>query len=136
MKEPADLRIIGSSIQFSHEYNGWESWTNFPRELLKMVELIKSTKASGVVFISGDVHGASCRCCVRRIAIPSMISPRADSIATGTSSNPTRNRVGEACSDFHFGMLDIDWSGNPSITFRIHDMTGRARVRKSGKLRA
>jgi alkaline phosphatase D len=44
LKEPADLRIIGSSIQFSHEYNGWESWTNFPRELLKMVDLIKSTK--------------------------------------------------------------------------------------------
>jgi hypothetical protein len=47
---------------------------------------------------------------------------------------PNRNRVGEACSDFHFGMLDINWSGNPSITFRIHDMTGRARVRKSVKL--
>jgi hypothetical protein len=31
-------------------------------------------------------------------------------------------------------MLDINWSGNPSITFRIHDMTGRARVRKSVKL--
>ena len=86
LQEPADLRIIGSSIQFSHEYNGWESWTNFPRELLKMVDLIKSTKANGVVFISGDVH---CPCCVRRIAIRSMISRRADSIATGRMSNLT-----------------------------------------------
>jgi len=47
---------------------------------------------------------------------------------------PNRNRVGEPCSDFHFGMLDINWSGNPSVTFRIHDMTGRARVRKSVRL--
>ncbi len=56
LMEPADVRIIGSSIQFSHEYNGWESWTNFPNELLKMVSLIQETRANGVVFISGDVH--------------------------------------------------------------------------------
>lgn len=31
LMEPADLRIIGTSIQFSHEHNGWESWTNLPR---------------------------------------------------------------------------------------------------------
>ncbi len=89
LKEPADLRIIGSSIQFSHEYNGWESWTNFPRELLKMVDLIKSTKATESSSSAAMCIGANCRYCVRRIAIPSMISPRADSIATGTSSNPT-----------------------------------------------
>ncbi|HBC64353.1 MAG TPA: metallophosphatase, partial [Planctomycetaceae bacterium] len=51
--EPADLRIIGSSIQFAHEHNGWESWTNLPRELLRMVDLIRQTRASGVLFISG-----------------------------------------------------------------------------------
>ncbi|MEZ6122607.1 MAG: alkaline phosphatase D family protein [Planctomycetaceae bacterium] len=56
LREPADLRIIGSSIQLAHEYNGWESWTNFPLELMKMVRLISTTRANGVVFISGDVH--------------------------------------------------------------------------------
>lgn len=38
-----------------------------------------------------------------------------------------------ATSDDHdFG--DIDWSGNPSVQLRIHDMTGRGRVRKSVRL--
>jgi alkaline phosphatase D len=134
LKEPADLRVIGSSIQFSHEYNGWESWTNFPRELLKMVDLIKSTKANGVVFISGDVHWGELS-----VLRPKDCYPIYDLTASGLNRDwdivePNRNRVGEACSDFHFGMLDIDWSGSPSVTFRIHDMTGRTRVRKSLKL--
>ncbi len=30
LKKKADLRIIASGSQFSHEYNGYESWTNFP----------------------------------------------------------------------------------------------------------
>jgi alkaline phosphatase D len=134
LEEPADLRIIGSSIQFSHEYNGWESWTNFPRELLKMVDLIKSTKANGVVFISGDVHWGELS-----VLRPKDCYPIYDLTASGLNRDwdivePNRNRVGEPCSDFHFGMLDIDWSGSPSVAFRIHDMTGRARVRKSVKL--
>ncbi|MEO0472877.1 MAG: alkaline phosphatase D family protein, partial [Bacteroidota bacterium] len=53
---PADVRIVASSIQFSHEYNGWESWTNVPHEQQRMVDLIQETKANGIIFISGDVH--------------------------------------------------------------------------------
>ncbi|MFO0426639.1 MAG: alkaline phosphatase D family protein [Planctomyces sp.] len=135
LKEPADLRIIGSSIQFSHEYNGWESWTNFPRELMRMVDLIRSTRAAGVVFISGDVHWGELSALK-----PPECYPLYDLTASGLNRDwenvePNRNRIGEACSDFHFGMLDINWQDPPSVTFRIHDMTGRARVRKSVKLR-
>ena len=54
--QPADLRIIGTSTQFAHEYNSYESWTNFPFERQRMVDLIQETKANGVIFISGDVH--------------------------------------------------------------------------------
>ena len=31
-RQAADVRIVCSSIQFGHEYNGWESWTNLPNE--------------------------------------------------------------------------------------------------------
>lgn len=132
--EPADLRIIGSSIQFSHEYNGWESWTNFPPELLRMVNLIRETKANGVVFISGDVHWGELS-----VLKPPESYPLYDLTASGLNRDwnyvePNRNRIGEACMDFHFGMLEINWSANPSVEFRIHDMTGRSRVRRSVRL--
>jgi alkaline phosphatase D len=132
LKEPADLRIICSSIQFSHEYNGYESWTNFPMELIKMVELIKRTKANGVVFISGDVHWGELSA-----LRPQACYPLYDLTASGLNRDwdivePNRNRLGVACPDFHFGMLDINWqAAKPNVTFRIHDMTGRARVRRS-----
>ena len=44
--EPADIRIIGSSSQFSHQHNGYESWTNLPGEVYRMVDLIKETPRS------------------------------------------------------------------------------------------
>lgn len=134
LREPADLRIIGSSIQFSHEYNGWESWTNFPLELIKMVDLIKTTKANGVVFISGDVHWGELS-----ILKPPGCYPLHDLTASGLNRDwsnvePNRNRSGDACMDFHFGMLEIDWAESPTVEFRIHDITGRGRVRKAVKL--
>jgi alkaline phosphatase D len=134
LREPADLRIIGSSIQFSHEYNGWESWTNFPSELIKMVDLIKKTKANGVIFISGDVHWGELS-----ILKPAGCYPLHDLTASGLNRDwanvePNRNRYGDACMDFHFGMLEIHWSESPAVELRIHDMTGRGRVRKTVKL--
>ena len=30
LRRPADLRLIASSIQFGHTYNGYESWNNRP----------------------------------------------------------------------------------------------------------
>lgn len=135
LREPADLRIIGSSIQFAHEYNGWESWTNFPGELLKMVDLIARTKAQGVVFISGDVHWGELS-----ILKPPDLYPLHDLTASGLNRDwetlePNRNRYGQACMDFHFGMIEIQWSQEPTVVLRIHDMTGRARVKKSVRLR-
>jgi alkaline phosphatase D len=135
LKEKADLRVICSSIQFAHEYNGYESWTNFPLELMKMIELIKQTKANGVVFISGDVHWGELS-----VLRPKDCYPLYDLTASGLnrdwdSVEPNRNRLGVACPDFHFGMLDINWQGSqPNITFRVHDMTGRSRVRRTVRL--
>ncbi|MBL8820257.1 MAG: alkaline phosphatase family protein, partial [Planctomyces sp.] len=132
LQEPADLRIIGSSIQFSHEYNGWESWTNFPNELIKMVDLIKSTRANGVIFISGDVHWGELS-----VLKPPGCYPIYDLTASGINQDwdvvePNGNRVGKPCTDFHFGMIHINWTAaDPRIQLRIHDMTGQSRVRKS-----
>jgi alkaline phosphatase D len=135
LEQPADLRVIGSSIQFAHEYNGWESWTNFPRELMRMVKLIQTTKANGVVFISGDVHWGELS-----VLQPPGCYPLHDVTASGINRDwdklePNRNRYGKACMDFHFGMIEVDWSAaSPRAQLRIHDMTGRARVRKSVRL--
>ncbi len=129
LREPADIRIICSSIQFGHEYNGWESWTNLPLQHQRMVNLIRDTGANGVLFISGDVHWAE----ISRRDFPGLY-PIYDVTASGLTEDwhnvePNRYRTGEAFRANHFGMIDIDWSGtDPAIKLQIIDVDGVTRI--------
>lgn len=135
LREPADLRIIGTSIQFGHQHNGWESWTNFPHELHRMIDLIKQCKANGVVFISGDVHWGE----ISVLRAPDCY-PLYDLTASGINQEwdtlePNQNRIGKACMDHHFGMIEMDWSQNdPYVALKIHDYSGRIRASQSLRL--
>lgn len=107
LRTPADIRIIASSTQFSTEYNGYETWSNFPYEQGRMFDLIERTKANGVVFISGDVHYAELNAIV-----PENMYPIYDLTASGITEKwdhvePSRFRIGEAFQENHFGMIEI-----------------------------
>src|SRR5262245_28721475 len=56
LQQPAELRLIGSPIQFVAEDHPFEKWSNFPAERARMLKLLRETKANGVVFLSGDRH--------------------------------------------------------------------------------
>ena len=56
LKKPAEVRLIVSSIQFVPEFAGCEAWANLPHEKVRLLELLKATKANGVLFLSGDRH--------------------------------------------------------------------------------
>ncbi|MCX6854054.1 MAG: alkaline phosphatase D family protein, partial [Verrucomicrobia bacterium] len=62
LRQPAELRLVVSSIQFAAEASGSESWANFPHEQKRLVDLIASTAAKGVLFVSGDRHWAEMSC--------------------------------------------------------------------------
>ena len=135
LEKPADLRIICSSIQFGHEYNGWESWTNLPAQQQKMFDLINETKANGVMFVSGDVHWGEIS--VRQ---PSDGYPIYDVTASGITETwptvePNRHRVGEVVRDNHFGMISVNWQlAAPAIQLQIVDKSGRVRQQKEVRL--
>ncbi len=59
LRQPAELRLIVSSIQVHAEGHGWEAWDKFPRERKRLYDLIRATGVSGVVFLSGDRHLAA-----------------------------------------------------------------------------
>ena len=54
--KPADIRILASSIQMLPTEHCYEKWANFPNERKKLINLLKDTKAQGVIMISGDRH--------------------------------------------------------------------------------
>lgn len=58
LKKPADLRLLVSSIQITPDVHGWEAWDKMPAERQRLYDLLKSTKANGVVMLSGDRHTA------------------------------------------------------------------------------
>jgi alkaline phosphatase D len=135
LREPADLRIVCSSIQFGHEYNGWESWTNLPREQDRMIKLVADNQANGVIFISGDVHWAE----ISKREFEGQY-PLYDVTASGLTEEwynvePNKFRVGEAYRENHFGMIEIDWeAADPSIGFKIIGLDGKSKVTHELKL--
>jgi alkaline phosphatase D len=129
LRKPADLRIIASSNQFAHEYNGWESWTNLPSEQKRMLDLIRKTRARGVVFLSGDVHWGE----ISRVHPPGLY-PIYDITSSGITKTwpdfePNRNRLGAVVRENHFGWLAIDWKeSDPTLSFQLLDVSGAIRL--------
>ena len=58
LQQPAELRLIISSIQILADEKGMDEWGNFPLERNKLLDLIDSSQAKGVILLSGNVHFA------------------------------------------------------------------------------
>ena len=130
LEKPADLRIIGSSNQFGIEYNGYESWANFPLEREKMLNLIEEKKAEHLIFISGDVHYAE----LSKVESDGLY-PIYDLTSSGLNKDwprvePNKNRVGTACRLFNFGSLEIDWEQR-KLNFVITEHTKKIGLKQS-----
>jgi len=137
LREPAELRLLVSGIQFVAESAGQETWSNLPTERRRMIDLIASTKAGGVLFLSGDRHWSE-------------LSVQRDEGApyplydlTSSSLNqrhprgtPTENRFRDAemSKTYHrenFGVVEIDWeAGPPTVTLKIVDADGGIPIEK------
>ena len=130
--KPAQIRIIGSGTQFARSHNGWEAWANFPLEQEKMFQTIKDASASGVIFISGDVHIAE----LSRMT-PAGMYPVYDMTSSGLTQEdgetyPNSNRIENNYIYRNFGMVEIDWSQtDPEIFFKAFDETGGERISHS-----
>lgn len=132
---PADVKIIASSTQFSITHNGYEAWANFPHEQKRFVDLIRKTHATGVFFISGDVHYAE----LSKLNVVGGY-PLYDVTSSGITSTwdfatPNDNRIAGPVMENNYGLVIIDWNKNdPEITFEIHDAAKKKRIEKIIKL--
>ena len=131
LREPAAVRLIGSSLGFSATYNGMEGWALWPAEQRRMVELIRATRAEGVVFLGGDVHYAEVSVLrARRVPALRLRVERAPQ-AHGWDFVPANgNRLdGKLLTGTnHFGRVHIDFGGAaPSLTASVVDETGAER---------
>lgn len=128
LSKPADLRFICSGSQFGIEFNGYEAWANFPHEQKRMLDLIKKTKASVVMFLTGDVHYAE----ISRLNEPGLY-PIYDVTASGITSTwdfatLNSNRIEGPVMENHFGLLTVTWEEDPVIKMEIIDKRNNSRI--------
>ena len=127
LREPADLRVIASSIQVVSTTHGWETWGNFPKERQRFLELLKKSKANGSLILSGDRHSAEISKLDGALPYP-LLDVTASAMnqrqRPGEEENP--HRVGDRYFRETFGMLKIDWSkSSPRVTMEIRDLAGK-----------
>lgn len=136
LRQPAELRLIVSSIQILAEGHGYERWGNFPRERQRLYELIAATGAESVVLLSGDRHiGAFYR---ETQGLPYALTEMTSSGLThawADAKEPGPNRLGDLVTVNHFGLIDIDWPQR-RLHLALLDEQGRTRQQQSLSLDA
>lgn len=121
LREPADFKILVSSMQVLAEKHGYERWGHFPKEKQKLLDLIVKTKPKNLVILSGDRHFAS----VSKVDLPSF-GPLYE--ITSSPLNTPKGAINEeeAVYQFpiyvkeNFGTAEFNWPEN-KVTFKILD---------------
>ncbi|MFP6901179.1 MAG: alkaline phosphatase D family protein [Opitutales bacterium] len=125
--EPAEIRVIASSIQVVSTTHGWETWGNFPQERQRLLDLLKKTKANGVIILSGDRHSAEISKLDGTLSYP-LFDVTASAMNQTQKPTPEENphRLGDRYFKENFGLLRINWSKpEPNVTMEIRALDGK-----------
>ena len=133
-EKPAEVRLIGTSIQLVPEASGQEAWGNLPNEREKLIRLVKETKVRGVVLLSGDRHWAELSCCSQDVSYPLYEITSSSFNQIHPRGTPTGNRFRADERTYHrenYGVVRIDWDlPNPTVTLEVKDIEGGIRIEK------
>ncbi|MBO6795610.1 alkaline phosphatase D family protein [Maricaulis sp.] len=125
LREPADVRLVVSSIQVLADGHGWEAWRTMPHERDRLFETIEASGADGVVLVSGDRHSSGLYLRDDVIGYPLYeITSSALNMSYGDENNePGPNRIGEMYAPANFGAIEVDWA-NRNLSLEIRDGSG------------
>jgi len=131
LAEPADLRIIGSSVQFAADGTGWEGWANFPLERERLTRLISAQRANGVVFVSGDMHYGELSSWPVKGGYPLWDLTSSGLTEVWDIPTPNRQRESGVVAETNFGLLEIMWAdAGGSLTMSIVNSAGKTKLSK------
>ena len=137
----ADVRVIATSTQFGIEWNGYESWANFPHEQEKIAQMIQQSKANQrrmgqkitpIIFISGDVHYGEISAWTSRSATQAT-DTLFDITSSGITSKwdfatPNAHRLDGPLMDNNIGILEIGRPGQAQVVAQLWDVKGKMRI--------
>ena len=100
-----------------------------------MIDLIKKTRASGVLFISGDVHYGEISKLNAEGCYPLYDVTSSGITSTWYFATPNAQRIEGPVMDNHFGKITIGWQEqDPPITMEIFDLHNNQRVEHTIRL--
>ena len=124
-----DLRLVGSSIQVLAEFTGWESWANFPRERLALLDLVNRYSQVPTVFMSGDTHWSELSR-IPQLEKPTLIELTSSGLTEEWKAiSPNRHRVGPAFAEANYGLISVEWNEVLDITLEIKNVNGEVLIR-------
>jgi alkaline phosphatase D len=159
LRQPADVRLLISSIQILPDDHRFEKWGNFPAERRRLIQLISTTQAQGVVLLSGDRHtgelsrldptreingaeldpgyplyeitSSSINRSQQTTFTRQLDSPTPRAVRYGFEHN--RHRIGTPLVYNHFGLISIDWenANGPLLTLALHLDSGEEVLRQA-----
>ena len=105
LNEPADLRIVVSSIQILPTRSGWEHWGQFPMERAKMMDLLH--RRDNLIVVSGDRHWAS----MYRddFGMLEMTTTSLNRPARPTHPERDTLQIRKPITATNFGEIEVDW---------------------------
>lgn len=118
LKQPAEVRIIATSIQLIPDQHRFEKWANFPKDRQRLLDLLAPI-AKSTVIISGDRHHGSVHKLNELVEVTASSlnqsgTPTAEDLAAPTN---LQRPIGKA----NFGEIRIQWNENapPTITHTL-----------------
>lgn len=135
LRVPAELRIIATSIQLLPAASGQETWANLPLERQRIFDLIESTKANGVIFISGDRHWSELSVVDDTLSYPLYELTSSSLNQLHARGTPTKNQYRATPNTFHrenYGVIAINWEADiPTVQLEIRDIERTVRLRQA-----
>ena len=135
LRQPADLRLLVTSIPVVMEFTGWESWANMPLERQRLIDLIRDTRASGVLLLSGDTPWSGISRLDGEISYPLWDITSSSLNRRGAGIGPNRHRMGTTTTEPNFGYMEIDWTeADPAIRIELRTVANRGLLRQTVRL--
>jgi alkaline phosphatase D len=134
LREPADLRILVSSIQVIADGHGWEAWATMPAARERLYGIIEESGVNDLVVVSGDRHLAALY--ERSDVLPfRLVEMTASSLNAPqsrrrdeqgrTTHEAGPHRTGLPVYEENFGEIAIDWAARKA-SLTIRGMDGEA----------
>ncbi len=123
LAEPADVRLVVSSLQVHADGHGWERWGLLPHERDRLYAALAARAGGAVVLVSGDRHRAG----IYDRELPGGPYPELTTsslnLSFGGDEEAGPHRLGPTYVGENFGVVTVDWAAG-TAALSVRDVAG------------